>query len=98
MAVRQRQQLLEQRDRFVLNRFVLLAAMAVLHDRHSRTLEVQELITRPLQRRQGQRRRSSIEIDHSHFRLRHRSGNSTRRDGAPVRFAAWARTKWIWAA
>jgi len=62
VAVRDPEQLAQQGDGLVVDGFVLLAAMAVLHDGHAALREVQHLVARALQGRERERGRASVEV------------------------------------
>jgi hypothetical protein len=65
VARRHDEQLPEEGDRLVVDRLVLLSAMAVFHHRHAASGEVEELVAGALQRGQGKGGRSGVEIDRS---------------------------------
>src|SRR5688500_17502058 len=60
------EQLRQQRDGFVVDCLVLIAAMAVLYHGHTRALEIDELFAGTFERGQRQRRGAWIEVDHAH--------------------------------
>jgi len=76
VVLRNRQQLFQQSDRVVVDRFVFLAAMAHFQQGHARATEIQQIGLGFFQRGQWQGRRAGIEIvrsvcrrhvDHSYF-------------------------------
>src|SRR5262249_1147095 len=71
MAVGDAEETGEERDRLVVHRLVLLAAVAVLDDRHSRALEVDELVPGALEGREWKPCRAGVEVDGSHAGLLH---------------------------
>ncbi len=56
------EQLAGQRDRLVVHGLVRLAAVAVLHDRHARALEVDELALRALEGGEGEAGGAGVEV------------------------------------
>src|SRR3972149_2043608 len=63
VACRHAEELADEGDRLVVDRFVLLPPVAVLHHRHAAPGEVEELVAGALQRGQGKGGGSGIEID-----------------------------------
>ena len=75
----------EQRDRLVVDRLVLLAAVAVLHDRHAGALEVEQLVAGALERGEREAGGAGVEVDGAHARPstpRRCRGRSTVHHGA----------------
>src|SRR3972149_5482299 len=58
-------QLTDQSNRLVVDGFIGLAAVAVLHHAHARAPHVEQLVARTLQGGDRERSRSSIEVRHS---------------------------------
>ena len=83
--VRDAEQLAHERDGLVVDRLVLLAAVAVLDDRHARALEVEELVPRALERGEGEPGGTGIEV----VNARHVDATSRGQEGAqPTRLGA----------